>query len=210
MFSGIITHIGHVEKVEKDATALRLTLQTGMTDLEEGESVAVNGVCLTVETRNETGKATFFLSSETLDRSSLGRLTTDSKVNLERALAVNARLSGHIVQGHVDGKATLIHMSKINEAHEIKLFIPQDLRRYFVPKGSVCLDGVSLTINQIEDRQTYKNQEGFYLSIMLVPHTWEHTAFHMLKIFDEMNVETDIIGRYVETMLLFPPERHAQ
>ncbi|QCE34777.1 riboflavin synthase [Acetobacteraceae bacterium] len=205
MFSGIITHLGQVEKAEKEGSALRLTVQTGMPDLELGESVAVNGVCLTVETYGKSGQATFFLSPETLDCSALGKLKPQTKVNLERALQLNARLSGHIVQGHVDGKATLLRAQKIGEAHEITLFVPQEIRRYFVPKGSVCLDGVSLTINDIKDSQTYQGELGFTLSIMLVPHTWEHTRFHSLNISDEMNIETDIIGRYVETMLRFPP-----
>ncbi|GLP92564.1 riboflavin synthase subunit alpha [Gluconobacter roseus NBRC 3990] len=182
-----------------------LTVETGFPDLELGESVAVNGVCLTVETFDKAGVATFHLSGETLSRTPLDQLKAGSRVNLERAVAASTRLSGHIVQGHVDGVATLASVEKAGESYALRVFVPQALRQYVVEKGSITFDGISLTVNELHDDITRGNQAGFEVGLTIIPHTWEHTNLSTLSIGDRMDVEVDVLSKYVENLLRFSP-----
>jgi len=182
-----------------------LTVETGFPDLELGESVAVNGVCLTVETFDAAGVATFHLSGETLSRTPLDQLKTGSRVNLERAVAASTRLSGHIVQGHVDGVATLASVEKAGDSYALRVFIPQALRQYVVEKGSITFDGISLTVNELHDDITRGNQAGFEVGLTIIPHTWEHTNLSTLSVGDRMDVEVDVLSKYVENLLRFSP-----
>lgn len=198
MFSGIIEKTGTVQKAEFGADFLRLRLSTGFQDLALGESVAVNGVCLTVaELGPNSDEALFFLSPETLDRTSLGRETRHGqRLNLERALRLDARLSGHMVQGHVDGVGELLEVQPIGESHRIKIGIPDSLSRYCVEKGSICLHGISLTINRLsEPRETPS-----WIELMIIPHTWTHTTLRDLHVGDRMNVEVDVLAKYAERL----------
>ncbi|HUP55932.1 MAG TPA: riboflavin synthase [Bdellovibrionota bacterium] len=199
MFTGIIQEVGTVLSVTPRPEAQVVRLATGYSDLESGESVAVNGVCLTVTTKDDSrGEAEFFISRETLARSNLGALREGTKVNLERALRLDSRLSGHIVQGHVDGIARFVSASrpaKEDASYEIELDLEPAQGRYLIEKGSVALNGVSLTVNTVE-----KGASRVRAGITLIPHTWNHTNLSELKPGDPLNVEVDVLAKYVESL----------
>lgn len=195
MFSGIIARTVAVQTATATGGSLVVTIPTGWSDLELGESIAVNGVCLTVTEMNEAGTARFFLSPETLSRSNLGRLATGSVVNLERSVALADRLSGHMVQGHVDGKATLVAVTPDSDARRLEFDLPAELARYCVEKGSVSLNGISLTINSVEPAD-----KGARIGITIIPHTWDNTNLSAAALGDEINVEVDVIAKYVEAL----------
>ncbi|MBF0877114.1 riboflavin synthase [Gluconobacter cerevisiae] len=205
MFSGIIERLGTVHAASVRDKAMDLTVETGFPDLELGESVAVNGVCLTVESFDSAGVATFHLSGETLSRTPLDQLKAGSRVNLERAVAASTRLSGHIVQGHVDGVATLASVEKAGDSYALRVFVPQALRQYVVEKGSITFDGISLTVNDLHDAITRDGQPGFEVGLTIIPHTWEHTNLSTLSVGDRMDVEVDVLSKYVENLLRFSP-----
>ncbi len=194
MFSGIIEKLGTVVSAKHADGSLKLTLQTGFFDLELGESIAINGVCLTVASMNGSGSADFFASAETLARTNLGTLGTGSKVNLERAVSLNTRLSGHLVQGHVDGLGTLQSLLHENGAWKLTVVIPRNLSRYCVEKGSIALNGISLTINTMDDH----SDGTLSIGLSIIPHTWEHTNLHSAKVGDTVNIEVDVMAKYVE------------
>ncbi|WP_215749668.1 MULTISPECIES: riboflavin synthase [unclassified Gluconobacter] len=205
MFSGIIERLGTVKAVSLRDKAMDLTVETGFPDLELGESVAVNGVCLTVETFDAAGVATFHLSGETLSRTPLEQLKAGSRVNLERAVAANTRLSGHIVQGHVDNVATFASVEKSGDSYSLRIFVPQALRQYVVEKGSITFDGISLTVNELHDDVVRGNQSGFEVGLTIIPHTWDHTNLSSLTVGTRINVEVDVLSKYVENLLRFSP-----
>lgn len=197
MFSGIIEQLGRVEAVGREAVAMRLSLATGFGDLTLGESVAVNGVCLTVVRHDATGGADFFVSAETLDRSNLGALTAGARVNLERAVSLSSRLSGHLVQGHVDGKARLVAAEAEGDAWRVMLTLPRELHPYCVEKGSIALNGVSLTLNSVARPDA---AGGVVVGMTLIPHTWTHTNLQYCAPGDELNLEVDVLAKYVERL----------
>jgi riboflavin synthase len=197
MFSGIIEKLGVVSIARHDDGALALRLETGFADLSLGESVATNGVCLTVTAFDDKGSANFFASAETLARTNLGSLREGMKVNLERAVSLNTRLSGHMVQGHVDGKAVLKSVEARAGAWELLVHVPKDVSRYCVEKGSITLNGISLTINTLEDVD-----DGAVIGLTIIPHTWDHTNLHAAKVGDVINLEVDVMAKYVERLCL--------
>jgi riboflavin synthase len=199
MFTGIIQYVARLTQVESVSGSKRLRVATGFTNLEPGESIAVNGVCLTVTEYDAEGSALFFVSPETLDKSNLGSLREGARVNLERAVTLSTRLSGHLVQGHVDGVGRLASVSKqgmgADESYVTRFEIPLRLARYCVEKGSIALNGVSLTLNSLETRS-----DSAWVSITLIPHTWAHTQFGDAKPGDPVNVEVDVLAKYVEKL----------
>ncbi|MBR2124960.1 MAG: riboflavin synthase [Acetobacter sp.] len=206
MFSGIIETMGQIIRLERSTHSLTLEVQTGFYDVCEGESIALNGVCLTAITPTTQGVVRFFVSSETLARTSLNQLEVSKRVNLERAVTPSTRLSGHIVQGHVDGVAQFVACVEIGEAKKVTFAVPRHLRRYMVEKGSIALEGISLTINDITDESTCEissennNQKNddIYITLMIIPHTWEQTTLGELRLGDRVNIEVDVIAKYVE------------
>lgn len=196
MFSGIIEKLGQVRSAVLADGNLTLDLETGFADLELGESVAVNGTCLTVVTYDATGLAQFYASPETLARTNIGTLRAGMRVNLERAVSMATRLSGHLVQGHVDGLARLDAIIPEAGAYRIALSLPQDLARYCVEKGSVALDGISLTLNNLKDLAG----GGCQIYLTIIPHTWTHTNLQFRQPGDLLNVECDVIAKYVERL----------
>lgn len=206
MFSGIIERVGVVQEAAVRDQAMDLCVDSHFTDLTEGESIAVNGVCLTATTFDADGRVQFHVSGETLARTGLGQLRQGSQVNLERAVALSTRLSGHLVQGHVDTIAVLTHVAQAGESHQLRLFLPQDLRRYVVEKGSITLNGISLTVNHVADGREYGDTQGFEIELMIIPHTWTHTDLATLSVGDWLNVEVDMMAKYVENLLRFSPE----
>lgn len=199
MFTGLIEQVGKVESAEDRRGQRRIRIETSWKDLQLGESVAVNGVCLTVAEAGQKGEALFFVSEETLDRSTLGTLQPGSRVNLERALQFGARMGGHWVQGHIDAKGLVLHSVEGPEHHRITVALDPKYGRYCVEKGSITVDGVSLTINSLTE--TTLNE--FMVSFLVVPHTWKNTTLSQLKTGDSVNVEVDVLAKYIER--LCPP-----
>ena len=200
MFTGIIEKQGRILSVEKYNDSLRIVVDSQFYDLALGESIAVNGVCLTVETFTPQGQATFFISPETQDRSNLNTLSLrkDESLNLERALTLQTRISGHLVQGHVDGIAQLVsYVKQPDKSLLLQFKISNKLARYCIEKGSISLNGVSLTINSIE--KTESGDESL-IKMTIIPHTAHLTNLPQLEVGSFVNVEVDILGKYVERL----------
>ncbi len=195
MFSGIIERLSKVRQATRQDSTLILVLETGYPDLDLGESIAVNGVCLTVVEFDPDGLAKFFVSAETIDRSNLGHLMDGGFVNLERSVRLETRLSGHLVQGHVDGKAQLARITPQDGAFLLELTMPRPVARYCVEKGSIALNGISLTLNAVEDHPDHT-----LIRITIIPHTWEHTNLQHLTPGADVNVEVDVMAKYVERL----------
>lgn len=196
MFTGIVEQLGRIADVSEEGSAKRLTITSNLDDLALGESVAVNGVCLTV-VRNENRDSDYFISQETLERSNLMQLAIGDVVNLERSVTLATRLSGHLVQGHVDGKARVVAVMIDGDARRVEFSLPGALRAYCVEKGSISLNGVSLTLNAVKLAQP---DGRFTVAITLIPHTWSHTNLQHCAIGDEINVEVDVLAKYVERL----------
>lgn len=193
MFTGIVEELGHIRSVRRGAHSSVLSIGASevLSDLKVGDSVAVNGVCLTATTV-DGGGFTADVMHETLNRSSLGSLTAGSHVNLERAMAANGRFGGHIVSGHIDGTGTITALRKDDNAVWYTVSAAPELLRYIVEKGSIAMDGISLTVAAVEaDR----------FSVSVIPHTAAVTALGRKRPGDVVNLETDIIGKYVEKLL---------
>ncbi|GGV95547.1 riboflavin synthase [Streptomyces gelaticus] len=198
MFTGIVEELGEVTAVEKlgDASRFRLRGRVVTEGARHGDSIAVNGVCLTVVDLGD-GEFTADVMAETLNRSSLGALDTGSRVNLERPMAVGGRLGGHIVQGHVDGTGRIVER-RISENWEIvKVSLPTELARYVVEKGSITVDGVSLTVVEAGPD---------YFTISLIPTTLALTTLGIKEPGDPVNLEVDVIAKYVERLLGHPAQ----
>jgi len=193
MFTGLIEQVGHVRQIERSGEAARLTLSTAFPagEVALGDSVAVNGICLTVTQASGT-MLDFDVSPETLDRTAFRHLKPGTPVNLERALRLSDRLGGHIVSGHVDCVAAIIRRREISGNTEFSFRIPANYAKYVVEKGSVTVDGISLTVNTVA-------HDGF--SVNVIPHTSASTTLQYRRAGDEMNMETDILGKYVERLL---------
>lgn len=202
MFSGIVAKAAAVRAADWSGGSLVATIETGFDDLALGESIAVNGVCLTVTSFDAAGTASFFLSPETLSRSNLGHIRPGGVVNLERSVALESRLCGHLVQGHVDGRARLVSVVPDSDARRIELDIPADLARYCVEKGSIALDGISLTINAVGEAGADGDERTTRIAVTIIPHTWDNTNLRDRRIGDEINVEVDVLAKYVEKLCL--------
>lgn len=192
MFTGLVTHTGKILSLKKKGD-LRLSISSPWNDLSIGESVAVNGVCLTVTQHSALGTQHFFtvdVSAETLERTA-PRWKAGEAVNLERALKAGDDLGGHFVTGHVDGVAELKEVKKKGASHQLRIKAPRELAKFVAAKGSATVDGVSLTVNKVEGRTFWVN---------IIPHTWQNTSLGRRKAGDLLNLEIDIIARYVERM----------
>lgn len=190
MFTGIVQQVGTLSRREARGNGQRLTVRHAPWDapLAAGESVAVNGVCLTVAA-SAAGEFTADALRETLEKTSLGGKAPGAPLNLERALRLDERLGGHLVSGHVDGTGKVVSVKPAGADHVLEIACGEDLIDGMVPKGSVAIDGVSLTIVTLSAAS---------FSVHLIPHTWTHTAFRELKTGDRVNLETDVIGKYVK------------
>ena len=202
MFTGIITGVGRIAAIDDLGSSAqhgkRLTLATPagyLDDVGLGDSIALNGACMTVTSLDAAaGRFTIEISAESLDKTAgLDRL---GPVNLEKALRPQDRLGGHLVSGHVDGVGRVLSFAPVGESRELRILAPQGLGKYLAYKGSVTVNGVSLTVNRIQDVP-----EGTELSINLIPHTVDNTALHALEPGSRVNLEIDLIARYVERML---------
>lgn len=200
MFTGVIEGVGRVRSVKRKGDGLVVEISADF-DLERsnvGDSVSVNGCCLTITSR--LGKSFWAdVSPETLAASTFGRLKEGDQVNLERALKLGSRLDGHIVQGHADAVGKVVDIKDYSGSKEFFVQIPDNLARYVVEKGSVAVDGVSLTVNRVE---------GSIFSVMIIPHTQLKSTFQFLDRGDEVNLEVDIIGKYVEKLTFLDSEQY--
>lgn len=202
MFTGIITGVGRIAAIDalgsSPAHGKRLTIATPPGYLEDvglGDSIALNGACMTVTTLAAADhRFTIDISAESLDKTA--GLDRTGPVNLEKALRAHDRLGGHLVSGHVDGVGRVLRMEPVGESWALDILAPRSLGKYLAYKGSITVNGVSLTVNRIAD-----TPEGTELSINLIPHTVQNTALHALAAGDRVNLEVDLIARYVERML---------
>ncbi|MCL2563333.1 MAG: riboflavin synthase [Oscillospiraceae bacterium] len=193
MFTGIIEEIGTIERLERGTRSARLTIAGSVifSDLKLGDSVAVNGVCLTASSINGTA-FTADVMPETLDRTALGVLRVGSRVNLERAMAANGRFGGHMVAGHVDGVGKIVSVRPDDNAVHVRIAAGAEILRYVIQKGSVAIDGISLTVAEVD-------ANGFGVSI--IPHTADETTLLSKGAGDLVNLEVDLVGKYVEKLL---------
>ena len=200
MFTGLIEEVGRVASIARSssgtassAKGLRLKVEAGMLTpaMPLGDSLAVDGVCLTVVAAT-AGWVEVEVGPETMERTTLGALVVGRPVNLERALRVGDRLGGHIVQGHVDATGRVVSAGARGEAWDVRIVLPETLCRYIIEKGSICVDGISLTVNRLES-------DGFWVS--LIPHSQGKTTLASRGAGDRVNIEVDLVGKYVERLL---------
>jgi riboflavin synthase len=209
MFTGIITAVGRITALHplgpSAAHGKRLTIHTPegyLADVGLGDSIALNGACMTVTSLDTAGHSfTIDISAESLDKTA--GLDQPGPVNLEKALRANDRLGGHIVSGHVDGTGRVTHFAEVGESWELRVMAPSELGKYLAYKGSITVNGVSLTVNRIAD-----SAAGCEFSINLIPHTVEHTTLGTLVAGSPVNLEIDTVARYVERMLSAGQQPH--
>ncbi|WP_197376868.1 riboflavin synthase [Mycolicibacterium baixiangningiae] len=203
MFTGIVEEVGEVVGKEDLSDAARLVIRGPVVtaDAGHGDSIAVNGVCLTVVEIQPGGVFSADVMGETLDRSSLGDVGVGSHVNLERAAAVNSRLGGHIVQGHVDGTGHVIARTPSENWEVVRIALPPALARYVVEKGSITVDGVSLTVSSLG-----RASENDWFEVSLIPTTRELTTLGTAPVGTQVNLEVDVIAKYVERLMSTPSE----
>ena len=205
MFTGIITGVGRIAAVHalgsSSTHGKRLTISCPadyLSDVGLGDSIALNGACMTVTTFDPAANQfTIDISAESLDKTA--GLNALGPINLEKALRINERLGGHIVSGHIDGMGNVSHFAPVGESWELRVLAPPVLAKYLAYKGSITVNGVSLTVNRVSD-----GADGCEISINLIPHTVENTALGTLKVGSNVNLEIDTVARYVERMLTAP------
>ncbi|MFA6103208.1 MAG: riboflavin synthase [Victivallaceae bacterium] len=194
MFTGLIESTGKIKSRTVSGNAGKLVVKADKTlpELKFGESIAVNGVCLTLEQKLADGSLEFHTLEETLNRTNLGQTAVGGSVNLERALKLGDRIGGHMVSGHVDAVAPVISLKKTGSDYELRISLPEQLRPFLVEKGSIAIDGISLTLVDVTENA---------FSVHLIPVTLEETALKFRKNGDLVNLEVDMIGRYVQKQL---------
>ncbi len=193
MFTGLIEELGTVLGVEQVPEGIRLSVATGFTDLAHGDSVAVDGVCLTA-VQLQPGRFTADVSAETLEKTTLGALAKGHRVNLERPMAMGERLGGHLVLGHVDGVGQIVSREPVGDGFRFLLRLPLALLPLVVSKGSIALDGISLTVNEVRDPE---------IALFIIPETLRATTWGQKGPGARVNVETDILGKHVARLLQF-------
>jgi riboflavin synthase len=201
MFTGIIEEVGTVSGVERreDAYVIMISAAKVLEDAQVGDSIAVNGTCLTVTTMG-SGRFSADVMPETLKATALQQIQPGTKVNLERAMPANGRFGGHIVSGHVDGVGTVSNLRKVANAVYYDINTPRHLLRYMIPKGSIAVDGISLTIVDVTEK---------HFSISVIPHTLQHTNLQTVKPGHLVNLETDMLAKYVERLVAGADDKNA-
>jgi riboflavin synthase len=195
MFTGIVAELGEVAGIERRGDAAQLTIRGSTEGVSPGESIAVNGVCLTV-TGLLDGTFTADVMGETLDRSALGTLTAGAPVNLERSIRLADRLGGHLMQGHVDATGTIISRSPAEHWDLVRISLPASISRYVVHKGSIAVDGISLTVSAVGPPG-----DDTWFEVSLIPETLKRTTMGARQPGETVNLEVDVIGKYVERLL---------
>lgn len=192
MFTGLIDDVGTIDRVRQSEAGKEFRVATRYTELVEGESIALNGACLTVREFG-TGWFTVAAVATTLDRTTLGEWEVGRRVNLERAMRVGDRLGGHMVQGHVDGVGTVTALRRRDDAWLVDVALPDDLDDLVVPQGSITVDGVSLTVDHVPGPRA--------AGLSIIEYTWRHTTFGTLREGDRVHVEMDVIGKFVKRLV---------
>ncbi len=201
MFTGIVEELGEVAGIEYRGDAARLTIRGSIQGTSLGESIAVNGVCLTV-TDFSDGTFTADVMGETLDRSGLGALAPGAPVNLERSVRLADRLSGHLVQGHVDATATIISRTPSAHWEQVRISLPGKISRYVVEKGSIAVDGISLTVSALSPAGARDSAgDEAWFEVCLIPETLKRTTLGAREPGEVVNLEVDVIAKYVERLL---------
>lgn len=205
MFTGIVEDIGEIGSIEQNGSSLVLHIKAKFaSELSIGESVAVNGICLTV-TKHDDASFCADVTPETFRRTSLSLLSAGSPVNLERAMRADGRFGGHIVSGHIDGTGRLTAIRREDNAYNVFFRVEKSLARYIIEKGSVALDGISLTVASVRDEGNYGE-----FSVAVIPHTWENTALKNKRVGSVINVECDVVGKYIEHFVNLGKEDKSQ
>lgn len=193
MFTGLIEEVGRLKRLTRTGEGVNLTIEAKKTleGMNIGDSIAINGICLTV---TDIGRSEFSLQavSETIRNSTASKWNVGEKINLERAMKVSDRLGGHIVQGHVDGMGTVEAINMGELSITLKISASSEVLRYVVKKGSICVEGISLTVAEVDDKS---------FSVAIIPHTWQNTNLNVLTRGSKVNLETDILARYVEKFM---------
>lgn len=199
MFTGLIEEIGEIGKISKvgNAAEIKITSSKIIQDINIDDSISVNGVCLTVTSFDENSFNVTAVD-ETLRKTTIGSLKNKSKVNLERAMDMKRRFGGHIVQGHVDTTAILSNVVKETKNYLLYFNYDNSFRKYIVPMGSITVNGISLTVADVDDNN---------FKIAIIPHTWDNTNINKLKNGDSVNIEFDILGKYVENIMLYHKDK---
>jgi riboflavin synthase len=190
MFTGIIETLGKVSAVKNSGKSSLIDIVIKNTNYSLGDSICVNGACLTID-NIENDKYSFTISPETNHRTNLKYLSNNQEVNIETSLTINKLISGHLVQGHVDGIVQIIRIQEIDTSWNIRFQIEPGLSKYIIKKGSVTLDGVSLTVNDVSNLE---------FSVMIIPHTYQNTIFKSYVVGDEINIELDMLAKYIEKL----------
>lgn len=205
MFTGIVEDVGSIGSIEQNGSSLVLQIKAKFaSELTLGESVAVNGICLTV-TKKDDASFSADVTPETFRRTSLSLLSAGSPVNLERAMRADGRFGGHIVSGHIDGTGRLTAIRREDNAYNVFFRVEKPLFRYIIEKGSVALDGISLTVASVKNEGNYGE-----FSVAVIPHTWENTALKNKRVGSIINVECDVVGKYIEHFMSFGKEETKQ
>jgi len=194
MFTGIVEETGRIEAVEDTDAGRRLRIATTFDDLSAGASIAVDGACLTVEEYDPGEWFSVFLAEETLSRTTFDTVAVGDGVNLERAMAADERFDGHVVQGHVDGTTTIADIERIGDDWAYTFELPPELAQYVVEKGSIALDGISLTVARLDD-------DAGIFSVAIIPTTYHETTLSEKEAGDAVHVEVDVFAKYVERMV---------
>jgi len=193
MFTGIIEEIGKIEKITPIAggITIKINAEKILEDVAVNDSICIDGVCLTVTKKDNE---TFWADAvgATLEKTTFIKIKADTSVNLERSVKLSDRLGGHLVQGHVNGVGTITEITKLGENYLLKTFIPDELNKYLIKEGSIAINGISLTIADLKSNE---------ISISIIPHTWQNTNLKDKKVNDKVNVEIDILAKYVEKLL---------
>jgi riboflavin synthase len=199
MFTGIVQSIGKIQKVTKKGDSIRFVVKPGdkhfLKNVKTGDSISINGACMTIENKSKD-KFEFTTIKESLSKTNFGNLNTGDSVNLEKSLTLQSKLDGHIVQGHVDATGVIKMINKLKDSHEFFIEFSSKFKKNIIEKGSIAINGISLTIAGIV-KETSKN---ILIKIAIIPFTFSNTNFSELKESDEVNIEFDMIGKYVERM----------
>jgi len=193
MFTGIVEEIGKIEKITQIAGGFTLQIKAEkvIEELAVNDSVCIDGVCLTV-TKKENDAFWADAVGATLEKTTLNKIKADTFVNLERSVRLNDRLGGHLVQGHVNDIGTISEIKKLGENYLVKVIVPQELEKYLIKEGSIAINGISLTIAELNNNE---------ISLSIIPHTWQKTNLKVKTVNDNVNVEIDILAKYVEKLL---------
>lgn len=193
MFTGIVTDVGRIAAIETREIGRRLTIETAYdtSGVDIGASIACNGACLTVVEKTPSSFAAD-VSGETLDKTTSGGWRVGTRINLERALRAADELGGHLVLGHVDGVGRVVGLTREGDNHRVAIKVPEALKHYVASKGSITVDGVSLTVNEVDDA---------VFGVNIIPHTWDNTSLADIDVGTDVNIEVDVIARYVARLL---------